>query len=194
MGRYHALRVTGSYRERQIQANRAGAICYAEQHFNALEYDRPGFADNPSMVVVADNASSKTRAWAGDYVAQVAEAFGIEDRGVDARNADERGYWNLFYTAMPAVLLEPFFISDPQQAEWAMSEGGQTQLAFILTRTIATHFPAGGVVALSCGHIGARKWDKGAPAKSHDGKIVAWEGDLAMAVLDKAHVLLEAWG
>ena len=105
------------YKTRQFLANQIQADLYVEFHLNALENDRKGTGDNPALSLVAENASQKSRAIATDFANAIAEAFVEVPRGqlIELQESD-RGYYNLFYTAMPAFLIEPLFISEPEQA------------------------------------------------------------------------------
>lgn len=183
MALYRVKFYTGNYVDRQRAANTDGAICYVEQHFNASANPDANY----SLVVVADNSSSTSREWGRWYAREVARRFGIRDNGILVGGYMGRGNGNLKYTQMPAILLEPFFISHPQGAAWA--ESRQDELAEILAQSIRTFFPGGGRVAFSVGHKGrpARPNDLG--ARSVNGE---WEADLAEPVMKKAALLLEA--
>lgn len=190
MAEFHAVRLVGGYRERQMKANRIKCRGYAEFHLNALEYDRPGFKDNPALVVCADNASATSKQWGHTYAELSSAAFGVPYAGVHVRRPGQRGYWNLYYTKMPAILLEPLFISDPKLAAVAMSDEGQQQMAEIFMRSVRTIFPEGGLFGLSVGHLGARVGDRGAPARGEGGSVVGWEADICDRVVSR---ILEAW-
>jgi len=175
----------GDYGERQRAANAAGVVCYVEAHFNALANDRPGMADNPALCIVGSNASATSRNWAAWFTAAVAAEFGIRDGGVLV--GPKRGDWNVRLTAMPAILLEPLFVSDPEQAEIARSEQGQDRLARIIADSVRRFFPEGGPVGFSVGHKYKRSapHDRGAPV--HGGGT---EAELAEQVLQRAAKLL----
>lgn len=181
------------YKDRQLFANSKKAVLYIEHHFNALEYDKPGTSDNPSSVLVATNGSQKSRDFAKLYSERVSKQWGYPNRGVDIVDSKRAGYWNLYYTSMPAVLLEPLYVSDPEQATLAMSEVGQTALAEILAQTIREQFPQGGLIAFSLGHKyrqnPTHKFDRGAPVKGGNG---LGEADIAENVLRLTAELLTA--
>jgi len=182
---YEIVWCRGDYGDRQRSANAAGCVCYLEAHFNALANDRPGQSDNPSLCIVGSNASTTSRNWAAWFSARVAATFGIRDAGVLV--GPKRGDWNVRLTAMPAILIEPLFVSDPEQAEIARSEAGQAKLAGVIAESIRRFFPDGGKVGFSVGHKYKRSApnDRGAPV--HGG---GWEAELAEQVLKRAARLL----
>jgi hypothetical protein len=194
--KYTALLVAGNtlvagnddrrdYKDRQRFANEQGADLYIELHFNASAYDKPGTQDNPASVLVADNASLTSKSIANRLAFVVSEALGYPNRGVDILPRDRRGYWNLYYTNMPAVLTELLYVSDKEQAEFAMSKAGQRELAAMHFEVIKEHFPAGAKVAISIGHkykVG-QPHDRGAPLNSEvDNPKGMAEADCAEAV------------
>lgn len=187
---YRVLWVTGDYPDRQRQANEAGCDGYIEHHFNALVYDdEKTTQDNPALCVLAHNASQASIDWANDYCRRTSEAFGHPNRGAIVRAFKERGDYNLRFTEMPAILVEPLYVSDPTQAKLATSESGQNKLATILVRSILHSSPGGGLFAFSTGHLGktSNPHDRGAPVYGRDDVM---EADLAEAVLQKAEVML----
>lgn len=170
------------YKDRQKYANSIGATVYLELHYNAKKYDRPGMQDNPASVLVANNASRTSRSIAADIAQCVADAFGFASGGVDVLSDSRRGYYNLVYTAMPACLLEPLWVSDEEQAILAASADAQRTMAEIICDTLRTHFPNGGLLALSVGHLNnpSRPGDRGAPCAI--GGVS--EADLALLLSD----------
>lgn len=174
------------YYDRQKLANDEACDLYVEQHFNAKEYDRPGLGDNPSFCLVGSNASETSKKIARTYSAMVSDAFGTTDQGAIQVKFKGRGDYNLRFTAMPAFLPEPLFVSDAELAMIAQSDIGQKKLAACLVATIKEHFPAGAKVAFSCGHLFkvSQPYDRGAPVVGTKGRV--GEGDLALAVLQYA--------
>lgn len=176
---YEVRIFAGDYAERQAAANAWGADVYLEQHFNAKLNDAETDLDNSALCVVASNAGTKSRQLGASYAAAAAKAFGIRDSGVLVAPFGRSGDGNLRLTKMPAVILEPLFVSDLSQAEIASSPEGQRQIAELAVDLVRQHFPDGAKVALSHGHRGQRsKQDPGAPAANG-----RWEGDLAVAVV-----------
>ena len=176
----------GDYFERQQAANADKAVAYVEHHFNSSASPAAGYA----VVVVGSNASSSSRNWGRWYAKAVAEQFGTKvggDQGILVGGWDGRGDGNVKHTKMPAVLLEPLFASNPQQADLIRAEAGQAALARVLAESIRRFFPDGGLVAFSVGHKYKRSSpnDRGA-ALSGGGT----EADHAEKVLQKAEKLL----
>ncbi len=149
MSVYNPVLYRGDYSQRQKQANTNNAICYVEQHFNSFS----NHDANYSMAVTTINQSSKSKSWGAWYAQRVAEEFGIPSNGVKVAKRGDRGYGNLCYATMPALLVEPFFISNEKGAQWAHSETHRNKLAEILSESIREFFPAGGMVVFSVGHM-----------------------------------------
>jgi hypothetical protein len=182
-----------SYYERQMLANTVGAALYVEFHFNAKNYDKPGSDDNPAMVLVADNASERSRQIARDMAEGFSLAFDIPNRSVLERVKHQRGWANLVHTNMPAVLVEPLYVSDPDQARLAMSEEGQSRIANIIASVINDYIPEGSLIALNCGHKFKpyAPFDRGAPiSKEVENPDSLAEADLAEMVMHKVDALL----
>ena len=178
----------GDYRERQRRANRDGAVCYVEHHFNSCADPSAGY----SLVIVGSNASAVSRGWGRWYARRVSEEFGTSlggDNGIKIGGYGGRGDANLRYTRMPAILVEPLFASNPAQAGIIRSDEGQERLAAILVESIRKFFPNGGLVAFSVGH----KYKVSSPGDR--GAMLSGggtEADYAEMVLLKAAKMLEA--
>ena len=175
----------GEYLERQLAANADKAVAYVEHHFNSA-----GATANYALVVVGSNASQTSVNWGSWYAKAVAQQFGsrvYQEDGVSRGGLDGRGDGNVKHTAMPAVLLEPLFVSNPQQADIVRSTSGQAALARILAESIRRFFPQGGLIAFSVGHKykTSRPNDRGA-ALAGGGA----EADYAEKVLEQAAALL----
>ena len=140
----------GDYVKRQHQANEDNAICYCEQHFNS--YDDPTV--NHSLCIVGTNASQTSKAWGKYYSSLIADSFDIEDRGIVIGGYANVGNNNVVHTKMPAILMEPFFLSSHEGIIWLMEHWVwvNTILSLILIDSIKTFFPSGGIVGLSVGH------------------------------------------
>ena len=141
----------GDYRERQAQANADKCAAYVEHHFNSSPSPSAGY----TLVVTGANASQTSRNWGRWYAQAVAREFDLKvggDQGILVGGFDGRGDFNLRFTDMPAVLLEPLFVSNPQQAQWVRSDDGQTRLARILADSIRRFFQHGGLIGFSVGH------------------------------------------
>lgn len=144
----------GDYITRQRRANADKAVVYVEHHFNA------GSATaSYSLANVGSNAGATSKKMAADYVRRVCQAFGTKPAnndfasgGVSVGGYKGRGDGNLKHTAMPAMLLEPLFVSNLTYADVVRSDEGQSKLATCLVETIKQFFPDGGIVAFSVGH------------------------------------------
>lgn len=190
MGKYTVKIYKGDYTSRQRAANRDGAICYAEQHFNSSSDPQ----SNCSLAIVATNASKKSKDWGLLYANLVDKEFPEVPRlcglsGLSVGGYDGRGNGNLVLTNMPAILCEPMFASNPRHAETIRSDDGRSRLAKCLVDSITQMFPSGGLVALSIGHLykTSKPHDKGAELVGG-----GTEGEYAEKVILKAKEMLEA--
>lgn len=184
---YQVKLYKGDYRERQKMANNDDCVAYVEHHFNS--YSDP--TTNYTIVIVGSNASETSKNWGRWYAKAVAREFNLPlggDDGIVVGGFGGRGDYNLRFTTMPAILLEPFFVSNPQHAEWIRDESVQKKLANILCESIQRFFQNGGLVAFSVGHKykTSRPNDRG--AQVYGG---GWEADYAETILDKTGNLLK---
>jgi len=168
---------TGNYPDRQKQANSDKAICYLEGHFNASDNPRAGGIE----IIIADNASRATRKWAEFLVTHF--NFTLQTRirhvnGIKEVSKGERGWKNIFHTKMPAVLIEPLFITNPKELK--LFDEKKDTLAYIIAGSIKTIFPDGGLIGLSIGHKGKESNPNDKGAKAVDGR---WEADLVEKLL-----------
>lgn len=186
---YRTKVYTGPYAERQRKANMDNADVYLEVHANSVE---AGDVDYALSVV-----SSKHSATSYELAAELARAFGTAfDVGHptnvgydDGVRVGGRGDGNLAYTAMPAVLIEPGFGSNPKQARLMESDSGIETAASIIVRTIIRFWPAGASVALSVGHKGNKPKDMGA---AWAGERFQWEAEWADAVVNAVQTRFSA--
>jgi len=177
----------GDYKWRQKQANRDKCAAYVEHHFNASANIKSGY----SVVVVGYNSSETSRRWGRWYTSQIAKEFKIAIAGrggILIGGYNGRGNGNVKHTNMPAILLEPLFVSNPKHAEWVRSTAGQNKLAKVLATSIIEFFPDGSRIGFSVGHKykTSRPQDRGA-AVSGGGA----EADYAEIVMEKAKYILE---
>ncbi|MDM8569493.1 N-acetylmuramoyl-L-alanine amidase, partial [Thiotrichales bacterium HSG1] len=136
-------------------------------------------------------ASGTSKAWGRWYANHIGQEFRVPVAGrggIAIGGFNGRGNGNVKYTNMPAVLLEPLFVSNPSHAKIVRSEEGQDKLAKVLADSIVEFFPKGGKIAFSVGHKykTSRPRDRGA-AVSGGGT----EAEYAEIVLEKAKHLLE---
>jgi hypothetical protein len=187
MAMYEIRFYEGNYIERQRQANVDGAKAYVEHHFNSSSSTAAGYA----VVITGSNASQTSRNWGRWYTQAIHREFDVPiggDDGIKVGGYSGRGDGNLRHTAMPAILLEPLFVSNPAHAEIARSEDGQRRLAGVLVDSIKRFFPDGGLIAFSVGHKykTSRPNDRGANVVGG-----GTEADLAERVLLEAQAMLQ---
>lgn len=162
---------SGGYRARQEAANKDGAVFYGEGHANASTSTSADYA----LCVCSRNASSTSIGVAQRLAEAWGEAMdvgGDRDHDIGYGNGVRiggAGDYNLRYTEMPAVLFEPVFASNPEQAALAETDEGLDTVARILADEIRKTFPAGGLVAFSVGHVGK-------PSAPRD-RGAAWAGE-----------------
>lgn len=184
---YRCTFYKGDYRERQVQANADRCVAYVEHHFNSSASPSASYA----LVITGSNASQTSRNWGRWYAQAAAREFGIGvggDQGILVGGFDGRGDFNLRFTDMPAILLEPLFASNPRQADWIRSDDGQARLARILCDSIRRFFQSGGRIGFSVGH----KYKRSAPTDRGAAVVGGgWEADYAEQVLLKAQAMLE---
>ena len=154
MSRYRVKFYKGWYKTRQRKANADKAICYVEHHFNSIAENNQV---NYGMAIVATNASAKTKAWAKKYCEELALLLNVDlynRRGLNIGGFKMRGNENLSHTEMPAILVEPFFLSSVEAQGWLAEVFDATiyRLAQALVGSIVKEFPDGGLVAFSVGH------------------------------------------
>lgn len=183
---YTVLRPVGDYYGRQEWAAAHGAQLYLEQHFNASDNVH---ADG-ALAIVTSRPLPESIALAREYATRAAEvcphgrvlASGpVQVGGHGGGNVDH------LRTGCPSALLEPGFVSCPAFDAWASTDEGLAALANIIVHVVRGALPRGGVVALSCGHVGKTSHpdDRGAPRAGG-----GWEADLAERVIDLAARLL----
>ena len=176
----------GDYKARQELANADRCIAYVEHHFNTIHDKTGGYP----AAVVARNAAPQSLKWRQTYAQLLAEAFGISsggDKGIDIGGGSGRNDSNLKFAAMPAILVEPFSVTNPSHAQWIKSAGGQKKLAEVLCKSIKQSFPKGGLIGFSVGHKYKKTTpgDKGAPLFGG-----GYEADYAEIVLKNAEAFL----
>ena len=183
MAKYLVKFYTGEYRNRQQAANNDKAVFYVEHHFNS-----GSLIANYSTVIVARNASKLSKAIGERYTQLISKQFLTQNKGVKVGGYAGKGDKNLYYTNMPAILLEPLFCSNIEHAKIIKSEEGRQKLAEILVQVIKEFFPEGGLIAFSVGHKYKVKQPRDKGARVNGG---GWEADYAEDVLIRAKNLLE---
>jgi hypothetical protein len=143
------------------------------------------------LVITGSNASQTSRNWGRWYAAAVAREFNIPlsgDQGILMGGYNGRGDYNLKFTDMPDILLEPLFASNYQHAQWIRSESGQTKLAQLLCESIQRFFQNGGLIGFSVGHKYKTSRPNDLGASVVGGGL---EADYAEAVLERQRVCLK---
>jgi hypothetical protein len=132
--------------QRQAMAQDVGCICVVEFHFNSFTSAVQG-GEVTHQVNSAESQPFAVSMW--DEIA----ATGLPPHGTPVRGtkSNPRAAFIEAY-AMPAILLEPLFISDSRQAAWLHDPSNATSLAHAVTAGIVRHFPDGGTIGLSAGH------------------------------------------
>lgn len=177
---------TGHQVQRQRDANGDGAVCYVEHHFNACADPKAGY----TVTIVATNASGTSKRWGRLYAKLVSGKLGTRiggDDGIKVGGYGGRGNYLLYHTAMPAILPEPLFASNPGHAELIKSEQGRELLAEALVESIRETFPDGGLVAFSVGHKYNPRRPRDRGASVYGGGT---EADYAEMVLERAGEML----
>ena len=138
---YNVRFYKGDYLERQQKANEDGCAGYLEYHFNGSASPMANY----TVTITGSNASQTSKNWGRWYAQAVAQEFDLPlggDRGIMVGGYNGRGDYNLRFTRMPAILLEPLFASNPQHAEWIRTDAGQGRLARILCEREADYVEA----------------------------------------------------
>jgi len=119
-----------SLKYRTDYANREGGKCFVSIHCNSFTSPAPaGFeiwtyrGQNTSDTL----ASSITHQWSKAFPSHLIRAD-WSDGDVDK----ESGFYVLKHTAMPAVLLETAFISNPKWEKWLREEGNLKKIAEVI--------------------------------------------------------------
>lgn len=86
--------------------------------------------------------------FANEAQKQLVKTAGRADRGVK-----QAGFWVLWATSMPAVLVELDFICNPEQAAYLNSESGQKELATSLYNALDTYIASQKMVRESAGNV-----------------------------------------
>lgn len=156
---YDRIHLTGDYdplHERQDQASARECICVVEFHFNTAGPDAVGGE------VWYQPGSDASQEFAEVMWAQIS-AIPLPAHGNNAvrpATSPARAAYIRHYE-MPTILLEPLFVSNPNdetQGPWLHGLHGDAHLntlADAITAAIKGQFPGGGKIGLSRGH-----WDK----------------------------------
>jgi len=179
----------GSYRERQENANQDEVVLYIEQHLNASTNKKANYA----IAITGYNASDESKLIGEEYVSNCVKEFNDLNLKVGGKNGivvggyNGRGNGNVYFTNMPAILIEPLFCSTPEHAEMIRSEKGQSRLAKVLVKTIIDFYPDGGLIGFSVGH----KYKNSSNDRGAELIGGGNEADYAEKILIKAQIFFE---
>jgi hypothetical protein len=141
----------GDYHTRQRNANNDKAVLYVEQRFNTFSRK-----SNYTLVKVTDAASDSVVAIAADYANIISNRLNIplyenDVPGVIRTRRGRRGDDSIRVAEMPAILLEPMFVSNPEHVQLFWNNGREI-LADTLAIVTRKYFPEGGLIGFSVGH------------------------------------------
>lgn len=162
---YEFVILTGDYTgpfDRQQQAQDEHCLVVVEIHFNAVA--DPSAEGGEVHYKLNDNVS---RDFAEAMMAEI-RATGLPAHGnqpVKSTTVATRSAWIDFYS-MPAIVIEPLFISNPNQAQWLHDH--MDNLAQAIAAAIRGSFLGGGRIGLSAGHAGKSHPDPGASCAKQD--------------------------
>lgn len=179
---YQSIILTGDYLgpfARQQQAQNEQCICIVEFHFNAAA---DPLAQGGEVHYKLNDTDSRNFAEAMMVEIQATGLPAHGNQPVKSTTVATRSAWIDWY-AMPAIVLEPLFISNPSQAQWLHDH--MDTLAQAIAAAIKGSFLNGGRIGLSAGHVGKSQPDPGAPCALHD-----TEADHTVDLRDRVAALL----
>ena len=159
---FSVLQPRGPVKHRQLLASRLGCICYAEAHLNS--FSKP--VKQHAFVIVARNPHPKTETWASAFLSNVHKTFGHQPYGL-LKGGRGSGCVSWVKWSIPAMLLEPGFISEAEFARILATGEGADAMGKCLADSITATFESG-LVALSIGHAYRGSGDKGAFVKMRE--------------------------
>lgn len=175
--------LTGDYvghHVRQAQARAAGVKLSIEFHFNSNGpssvgsgvYFKPGDAASQAAAQQLQNGFNQLfqnhNGWGG--TAKPSSADGGRSAFIDSY-------------ANPAVLIEPLFVSNNQQADWIHVDANLNSLAANIASSLVAVTQSGDLIGLSIGHLGKDSAPGDRGADCIDGDTEATHGEkLALAV------------
>ena len=160
--------LTGDYAIRSVRQRQAaaeGCVLTVDFHFNS---NGPTAKGAEVYFRTGDNASRE----AAKRVIANFQALGLPDHGDPVKSATDgegrAAFINRYQNT--AILLEPLFVSNPQQAQWLHAPGNIDKLAVAVADAIRASTQAGDVIGLSIGHLGkdSSPSDRGADCRLHD--------------------------
>lgn len=176
--------LTGDYATRQAEANRLKAAVYLELHGNS--FDTPAATGIEAWV--GTNASPKSQSLADKLVSRLSQSTGEWARNQGKHLVGGRANGAIVKTAMPAVLLELFFCSNPRDV--AHYAAHCPLYADAILDVIEREMGPDCLVALSVGHVGKKSSPKDLGADVVDS--VLSEADLTqLCALELAKMIID---
>lgn len=131
--------LSGGYAKLPAAVNATGAEFALELHFNAFDETSTG------TETLHWHRSARGKAYAGIVQQHLLIALGLRDRGLKPTTEDGRGGYFLQRTAMPAVIAEPFFGSNPAEMQRAWEKMDKLAAGYAAAiREIAAQIRKGG--------------------------------------------------
>jgi N-acetylmuramoyl-L-alanine amidase len=169
--------------ERQQQAADSGCLIVVEFHFNSA-----GDSGARGGEVHFQHDRQESRELADRLWSQISSSTGLPPHGEPLRSTNDatRSRFITHYL-MPCALLEPLFISNPEQATWLHQPANLQALAQGVAQAITIALPRGGVVGLSAGHA----YKNSSPSDPGSGCAqLDWEVDHTVACMEAVANLL----
>ncbi len=169
-GKRRVVFLTGDYvgrgrHIRQAQAKAERCALTVDFHFNS---NGPAARGAEVYFKKGDSASKQV----AQRIVAGFQKIGLPDHGDPVKASDDgegRAQFIDFYSN-PAVLLEPLFVSNPEQVAWLHDDANFKKLGEVVATAILASTKDGDTVGLSIGHLGkdSSPKDRGATCRGHD--------------------------
>jgi len=117
-------------------ANAWGADVYTALHCNGFY-----FPEANGFEVLYWHSSDRAKNLAEFLCASLSSNFPLNsNRGTKARNPGDRGAMVLSATKMPAIIVEPGFVTNPAEEKWLSGFGTQATIAEAIVNAISVSF------------------------------------------------------
>lgn len=135
---------TGKNKERQRQAKVSGCDFVVSFHFNS--------ANTPSAsgAEIYHNDKELAQKIAQELIKRITKVLGNKVRGVKSAKGTRASFINFYHC--PAVLLEPCFVSNPNEATKLHDVNVVRELAREIVEVLKLFLPADAVIGLDIGH------------------------------------------
>jgi N-acetylmuramoyl-L-alanine amidase len=155
-----------SNHERQARAKEEGCLGVVDFHFNST-----GDSKVRGGEIYYQEGVTASRHFA-EVMWRRFEGIGLPTHGNQPLRSTATNPRTVFldHYAMPAILLESLFLSNPDQAAWLHGAGHMESLADAIVAGIRDQFPEGGTIGLSPGHAykSSAPADRGAKCREGD--------------------------